>query len=362
MCKKILFSSGGTGGHIFPTLSTINFFLKKGYKCTLVTDKRAIKYLNENFKNDKYILETDTPSGKNILKKFVAYKKIFFSIIRSILILKKEKPDLVFGFGGYVSFPICIVSKLFKIPLIIYENNLILGKTNKYLLPFASKLLTSAKLNIISLKNYNNKISHVGNILREEILEVKNYKKSDNTFFNILVLGGSQGAHIFGQFIPTIIKRIKDKGFDIKIYQQCIPGQENDLINFYKKNDIESVVFNFSNKLSNLISNADLAISRSGASTLAEFEYLLTPFIAIPHPSSVYNHQYLNAKYYEEKNCCWLIEQKNLSTDNLFNLIIDILKNKHKIEFIKSNMKKNDSKFSLSKIEKVVEELIINEN
>ena len=88
MNKKIIFSSGGTGGHIFPTVSISQFFLKKGYKVVLATDLRGSKYLKKNFQIQSYILNTDTPVGKNLLMKFVSFTKIFLSIIKSLFFLK----------------------------------------------------------------------------------------------------------------------------------------------------------------------------------------------------------------------------------------------------------------------------------
>ena len=123
MNKKIIFSSGGTGGHIFPALGLIGYFLNKDYEVVLVTDARGSKYANKFNKIRKYIIKTDTPTNKNIFKKIISFIVIFFSVIRSIFILRKEKPDLVFGLGGYVSFPISFASKILGIPLVIYENN-----------------------------------------------------------------------------------------------------------------------------------------------------------------------------------------------------------------------------------------------
>ena len=106
------------------------------------------------------------------------------------------------------------------------------------------------------------------------------------------------------------------------------------------------------------MTSCDLAISRSGASTTAELTKTLTPFVAVPLPQSIDNHQYLNANYYKEKGCCWIIEQNNFTTINLFNFLMDILKNKKKLIDIKLNMKKNDNGNSYNKIETLIEGLI----
>ena len=101
-----------------------------------------------------------------------------------------------------------------------------------------------------------------------------------------------------------------------------------------------------------------MAISRCRASTTAELVNTLTPFIAIPYPHSMDNHQYLNAKYYENKGCCWVIEQDKFNSVNLFNLILEIMKDKTKLQNVRENMKKNDSKDVYIKVEKAINEFI----
>ena len=107
-----------------------------------------------------------------------------------------------------------------------------------------------------------------------------------------------------------------------------------------------------------LLLSSNIAITRCGASTTAELAHTFTPFIAVPLPDSIDNHQYLNAKYYENKGCCWLLEQSNFNTENLFNLIIDTIKNKNKLENIRENMKKNCKSHVYEEIEEKIKEYI----
>jgi len=359
MNKKIIFSSGGTGGHIFPAINLMRYFSNKGYEVLLVTDNRGNNLLKKYFKFKSKIINAGTPTNKNFFNKILSYVIIFFSIIKSIFILRKEKPNLIFGFGGYVSFPISFSSKFFNIPLIIYENNLVLGRTNNNLLSLSKKILLGTDVPLNFPNKYKNKIFHVGNILRNEIINYSPTKQKDyKDFFSILVLGGSQGADIFGEIIPPAIKMLKDKGCEMKINQQCVPSQKKRLIEFYNKNKISNEIFDFTSNILKLISSSDLAISRSGASTTAELLHTLTPFIAVPYPYSVDNHQYLNAKYYEARGYCWLLNQDDFNSENLFNLIMKIIKDKEKLKNIRENMKKNDSKNVYNKIEKAVKEFI----
>ena len=359
MSKKIIFSGGGTGGHIFPAINLMKHFFDKEYKVLLVTDNRGNNLVKNYSEFKSYILSAGTPTNKNLFKKFFSYFLIFYSIIRSILILKREKPDLIFGFGGYVSFPISFTSRFFNLPLIIYENNMVLGRANKYLSSFSKKILLAKKVTKNFPEKYKNKTYVVGSILNKNIINYSPFKENENEGkFSILVLGGSQGAEIFGTIIPTVIKMIKDAGYEIKINQQCIIEQKNSIIDFYEKNNIKNYVFEFDKNILKLISSSSLAITRCGASTTAELAHTLTPFIAVPLPNSIDNHQYLNAKYYENKGCCWLLEQVNFNIENLFNLIMDTIINKNKLENIRKNMKKNYNKNVYSNIENEIKEFI----
>ena len=118
----------------------------------------------------------------------------------------------------------------------------------------------------------------------------------------------------------------------------------------------------FTDKILDLISSSDIAISRCGASTTAELMHTSTPFIAVPYPFSMDNHQYYNAKFYEEKGCCWVIEQTNFNLKNLQKIIENLLINKKIIKETKTNMKKYASKDVYTKVENVIGDFFINEN
>ena len=363
MTKKIIFSTGGTGGHVLPAINLMKHFHLKGYSVLLVTDNRGSNFLRNYPEFKFYVLKTDTPTKKNYLRKLISLCTIFFSIIRSILILKKEKPNLVFGFGGYVSFPISFASKFFNLPLFIYENNMILGKTNNFLLGISKKIFTAHEINKKIPEKFKNKIFQVGPILTKDIINSsKSIKKEKKSITTISVFGGSQGAEIFGKIVPPVIKMLKEEGHKIEINQQCFKGQKNQIMDYYEENKINNNVFEFNKNISEIMLSTDLAISRCGASTTAELVYTATPFIAVPLPTSIDNHQYINAKHYESKGCCWLLEEKNFNTKNLFNLIKQLIHDKKKFQNICTSIKKNHFMNAYENIDKKITEFIKNEN
>jgi UDP-N-acetylglucosamine--N-acetylmuramyl-(pentapeptide) pyrophosphoryl-undecaprenol N-acetylglucosamine transferase len=274
-----------------------------------------------------------------------------------------NRPNLILGMGGYASFPICVAASILKIKFIIYENNLIIGKANRYLFPFAKKIFVSYKeLEGIQEKD-KKKVIEVGNIIREEIINFtsQNIAKNNTSFLNILVLGGSQGARVFAEKLPQVFKKMQKNGMPFKVFQQCQLNQAEALSNFYKNENINFEIFNFTNKITNYYSKANLVITRSGASALGELINVNIPFIAIPLPSSADDHQFKNAKYYEKKGLCYLLEEKNIS-DHLYKLIYSIYEDNMKILRIILNQSQYSDKDIFKEVNTNIEKIINEKN
>ena len=129
--------------HIFPAVSLANHFCEQKINVEIVSGRRGLRYL-ENFRGLKITeINSSTIFSKNFINKLFSLFNIFFAFLRSLFFLIIKRPKLVFGMGGYASFPICLASILLGVPFIIYENNLFIGKANRYLLPFAKKIFVS---------------------------------------------------------------------------------------------------------------------------------------------------------------------------------------------------------------------------
>ena len=360
---KILIATGGTGGHVFPAYSLANHFASNNYDVELITDHRGYNFL-KNYKNLKISKIISSPLiKKNILKIFISIFKILYSIFRSLIYLIMNRPKIIFGMGGYSSFPICIAATILKIKFIIYENNLIIGKANRYLLPFAKKIFVSYKdLEGIPGK-YTCKVCEIGNLIRKEIINFDKKKDEKNNLneIKILVLGGSQAAKVFAEKLPQVFKRCKESKIPLKIYQQCLKNQNEQLSIFYKNLNIDFEIFNFSNNIATYFSKVNLAITRSGASMLGELINVNLPFISVPLPSSADNHQLKNALYYEKKNFSYLIEEKDLD-NKLFNLIKSINEDKFLIEKIRINQSQYSDKNVFNNINKQVKKIFDEKN
>ena len=128
MTKKIIIATGGTGGHVYPAYSLANYLIKKNFSVKLTTDGRGLRYL-KNYRNLDLIKIPASPLKKdNILKIIFSILINFFSFFKSFIFLLNNRPAIIFGMGGYSSFPVCIAASVLKIKFVIYENNLIIGK------------------------------------------------------------------------------------------------------------------------------------------------------------------------------------------------------------------------------------------
>jgi len=322
MKEKILISTGGSGGHVMPA-TTIYEHLKDKYEVVISTDSRGFKYLNAN---DFKIFEVDTPKLHKLILLPLSILKVFFLTFRSLFLLKKEKIKILISTGGYMSLPLCLAAKILNIKIFLLEPNMIIGRANKFFLNFCEKIICYSN-NIIGFPNkFQNKLVISSPIIRKKYYE-KNLKKKIDNIFTIMIVGGSQGAQIFDKIIHKLIVKIS-KTNSLKVIHQTDQNNVDFLKNFYLENKIENIVFNFKPDLDILLNQTDLCITRAGASSLAEIAILNIPFIAIPLPTSKDNHQLENAKYYKDKDCCWVVDQINFDKQKFEDLLLDSLKNK----------------------------------
>ena len=355
--KKILIATGGTGGHVFPAYSLAKNCLKKNFLVEVTTDKRGFKYL-KNLDLSLTVINSSTIFNKNIFWTLISIFKILIAIIKSIATLIRFRPKLVLGMGGHSSFPVCVAARILAIPFVIYENNLYLGKANRYLLPYATKLFVAySDLEGVE-KKFKKKIESIGNLIREEIFNFKTSKiSSSGKEINVLVLGGSQAAKIFAEKFPKIFKKCYKENIKINVIQQCLTEQQVKLENDYKLCNINCEIFNFSYNLFDYFKKTDVAITRSGASMLAELLNCNIPFISIPLPSSADNHQLKNAVYFEKKGYGLLIEESKIEED-LFKLIKSIHKDKSILDKIKNKQTNHSDKEVFKNIHNQIEILI----
>ena len=224
--NTILIATGGTGGHIFPSLSIINQI--QNHLFIIITDERGKSYFNNSFINKEINLKIFThrvtsPSNKFLINKLKSFFQFFISTFQSILLILNYKPHAVIGFGGYSSVAPILAAKIFNIPSIIHEQNTVIGRANKLLCKISDVLA----LSFSKTKNLPNikKSIYTGNPVRKEFYEIGKNKyllpNKKREYFNILIYGGSLGSNFLSEHLTSIICSLpQDMKKKIKIIQQ----------------------------------------------------------------------------------------------------------------------------------------------
>ena len=333
MKRNFLITTGGSGGHVVPAMILCEHLSDKT-NIIISTDKRGLKYLNKN----EYKIEIiNTPRLNNTF--FLPFNLIivFILTLKSLILLKNKKIENVLSTGGYMSLPVIWAAKILKLNIFLIEPNQTLGRSNRYFLNSCKKIFCYTE----KVKNFPENLKHkmviIKPLVRKNIYDLSLSNKNKNKF-SILIIGGSQGANIFDKKLKDSIVNLS-KIAPIKVIQQTNNSNISALSDHYSKNKLENKIFSLDRNFLNNEHQIDLCITRAGASTLAELSVLNIPFIAVPLPTSKDNHQFENANFYKNKNCCWIIEQDYFD-EKIEDFLSIILKNRTDYMEKKGNLKK----------------------
>lgn len=325
--KKIVVIGGGTGGHLFPAIALAEELLLRNYKMYLITDTKCVSFLNLKYNFQIYTIKFFL-GKEGFINKIFSIPLILLSFTKVLKLFLQVKPSLVICFGSYFSIPAIIVAIILRIPIVLHEQNCVLGRTNKFFLRFVKKIALSYD-NTKSICNISEKkIVFTGGIVRKNINFLPKIN-NDNNSFKILVLGGSQGAKVFNTLIPFAIKEIKrlNPKINIEITQQVSIKDQLKVIDFYSKLGVKANLSAFFYDIQDLYCRHDLIISRAGASTISELINAGIAAILIPYPYAIDNHQFLNAKILADMQASWCFNQDQITPLILANKIITLMEN-----------------------------------
>ncbi len=298
--ETIMITTGGTGGHVFPAISIAQMLSKKKYDTYFIGG-----YLDDNkFFNSKNLNFFSINCGKFVFKNpwqgIKNFYQIYKGFLQSLRILKAVKPKLVVGFGSYYTVPVLLAAFYLKIPYVLHEANSIPGKVNKL---FAKKALWTGLHFSQTEKYIKGPVKHVGMPLRKHFKknccskeEAFQYYDLNSSKKTILILGGSQGASSINNWMIQVAPLLPK---NLQIIHFCGSKENPSLIkDCYEKEGIKAIVKSFENKMEYALTAADVAISRAGASSIAELMEFEIPTLFIPYPFAAENHQLVNADYY----------------------------------------------------------------
>ncbi|MCA0043084.1 undecaprenyldiphospho-muramoylpentapeptide beta-N-acetylglucosaminyltransferase [Celeribacter litoreus] len=322
----LVIAAGGTGGHMFPAQSLAEVMLARGWRVKLSTDARGARYTGAFPKAVEIdVLPSATFARGGIAAKAMVFPRILGGVAKAIRHFLRDKPAVVVGFGGYPAIPAVAAATLMKLPRMIHEQNGILGKVNQ---------VFAKRVNQVACGTWPTTLPegvhglHVGNPVRGAVLEkhAAAYIAPGDYPMEILVIGGSQGARILSDVVPSAVAQLPQSLLShLRVSQQARPEDLDRVTEFYEAQGIQADVRTFFDDIPKRMSEAQLVISRSGASTVADISVIGRPSILIPFAAAAGDHQTANARGLVEANAAVMIPESQLTAESLSEQVTNIL-------------------------------------
>lgn len=338
--KKIVLTAGGSGGHVFPAEALAKELTARGAEISFITDRRGNSFSGRFPDSKEYRIFAGAYAGKPLLKKLWALFLMGAGILQSVLILRKIKPDAVVGFGGYAAFPASFAAGILKIPLILHEQNSVLGGANRVLGKRASLIATTFP--DVERIPEGIKTEYTGVPVRPEILVARDqpYRPAAETF-NLLIFGGSQGAAVFSRVLPAALTQLpEDIKKRLRISQQCRAADLPAVQKTYENSGLKPELAPFFTDMADRLTQAHLVICRAGASSIAELSVAGRPALIVPILRSADSHQLKNALFITKNNGAFLCEEPDFTPEYLSGKITEFVNTPQILTTAAENAKK----------------------
>lgn len=331
--SKIIVTGGGSGGHVMPLEAVLE---------ELKSEKTDILYIGSGLEMEKEMAERQKIPYKKIytgkLRRYFSWQNLL-DIVRikigfwqSLWIIISFKPDVIFAKGGFVTIPVVIAGWFLRIPIVTHESDAVMGLANRWEAKLARKICVG-----FPIENYPGlplkKLIYTGNPVRKQFNNLT-FKQFNNKLKlpTILIIGGSQGARFINNTIAAILSQLTERYHIIHI------SGKNDYEWLVKNNWSNYELYDFTDKVPELMQKADLIISRAGANTLAEVSALGKPVILIPIRESASDHQIANAKFFEKNNAAVVCSENQLSPESLLDIINTLLLDKKLVDILSNQI------------------------
>ncbi|UAL50539.1 undecaprenyldiphospho-muramoylpentapeptide beta-N-acetylglucosaminyltransferase [Bacillus sp. CMF21] len=341
MKKTIVFTGGGSAGHVTPNIAIIDELDKSVWD---------VQYIGSNKGIEKELIEKISipyhgiSSGK--LRRYLDFENVVdsFRVLKGCMdarkVLRKLKPALVFSKGGFVSVPVIIAARSLKIPVLIHESDMTPGLANKIAQRFATKIFTSFEETL----NYfpKDKTAAIGSPIRRGILKGSPYKGTELLGFDrkrpvLTVMGGSLGAKKINETIRAALPLLKD----YQIIHLCGKGNVDE--NYTNLKDYKQFEYVF-DELPHYLAATEFVITRGGSNSIFEFLALKIPMLIIPlTKNQSRGDQILNGRSFQEKGYAMMLEEENLSVDTLVIHLADLKKRRDEMKEKMTSLEKKDA-------------------
>lgn len=324
----LVIAAGGTGGHMFPAQALAEVMLRKGWRVKLSTDARGARYTG-GFPHTVEIEEMSsaTFARGGALAKLAVPFRILGGVLGAVMKMRRDRPDVVVGFGGYPTIPAMGAAWLMKLPRMIHEQNGILGRVNE---------VFAKRVDVVACGTWPTTLpegvegQHVGNPVRKAVMDRAGagYIEPGDYPMSMLVIGGSQGARILSDVVPAAVAALPETILkNLRVSHQARDEDFDRVTAFYAEHGISADVQPFFNDVPARMSEAQLVVSRSGASSVADISVIGRPSILIPFAAAAGDHQTANAKGLAEAGGAIVVPESLLTQESMTEQMALILGN-----------------------------------
>ena len=360
--SKFLIACGGTGGHLSPGIALAEALIARGHEATLfISRKKVDTRLCEKY---PHLTATRVPGAPfatrpDRLLKFVT--KQSHGLLFSLRFLRANRPDTIVGFGGFTNAGVVFAGKLLGIPVALHEANRVPGRAIRLLADVARRLYLPPGVRLPGTRGVA--VRHTGLPVRTEIARTPRAEARARLGLSptqklLVIIGGSQGSGPLNQWVEENVAALTNESIQIWCVTGLGKGTEGERIYQAKTGAPVHVRFEaFSDRMGDLLSAADLVVSRAGAGSLAELVRCETPAILIPYPFAADNHQWANARYFEQQGGGFVIDEKALP--QLRAEVLDVIFNDWLLRKFGENLHRMSRENSIDTIVHDLEELAL---
>lgn len=320
--QSIALAAGGTGGHLFSAIALAGSLLQRGHEVSVLTDARGARFQNK-------IQVRAVPAARlsgGLLAKAFGVLRLAAGVLASAWHLKRDRARLLVGFGGYPSVPPVLAARLLGIPVVLVEQNAVLGRANRRLAGMA-RVVATAFPEVEHLGTSAQRFTGIP--VRTAVVDARTrpyHPSGEENSFRLLVFGGSQGAHIFADVVPAACALLPDNlRRRLQIVQQARPEDEAGVRARYQDLGMQAEIAPFFEDLPGRMAESHLVIARAGASTVAEVLTIGRPAVLVPYPHAMDDHQTANARALDAAGAAWLMPQSAFTAEALAGRLETIL-------------------------------------
>ena len=333
---RILLAAGGTGGHMFPAEALARALLARGLAVDLATDERGGGFGDRLPQVKVHRIASGGVAGKGVVARLRNLARLGWGFVQSRSLLRRLRPAVVVGFGGYPSIPPLVAAQRGEVPTVLHEQNAVMGRANRFLAKRATRLALSFDQVQFSDRVAAERRTVTGNPVRPEISAIGDAPYSAphvGEKVRLFVMGGSLGARVFGKAVPDAVALLhQDLRRRLAIAQQARAEDLAQVEQAYRAMDLTVELKPFFEDVPQRLRQAHLLITRAGASTVMELAAAGRPAILVPLPNSIDDHQMANARALDSIGGGWLLPESTLTPAALAKILEEALAEPARLE------------------------------